>query len=397
MHSKEDPVILRCPSYAFQLMTGLIEVMSDVHLQDVTLVCSDGQFVRSNKLLLAASSPYFRQHLAYHGSEIYLPGITSDVLNILLTFMLQGNVQVNPSILPFVISAATILNIKGFQAACTMIPSFLNGDTRHQDFKPDFDKPSKKRKLDVEGDLLESRSASLFRPWSVSVASAKEIVTNNLKSDGFNTMTSSHCTNNTTSFMVPTMPLSPPISSKPSSLSRYVSSTPVVPNSINSSCGSPNTSIDFAPLLASTMNNKSPTLAYVDYAVGKEASTSPVNITPTSPLGLSNASGHNSDFLTPLSDKHERIRDNTSIHSHVSHLKSTPVSLNQFSTPKSQPDLIPRTPIELIKSDPSSMSKVLCGSFPLFDDSKEDTVVEYRDESDNEGNLVIDIEELNEK
>ena len=399
MHSKEDPVDLRCPSYAFQLMTGILEVMSDVHLQDVTLVCCDGQFIRSNKLLLAASSPYFRQHFAFPGSEIYLPGITSEVLNILLVFILQGNVQVKPSILPFVITAATTLNIRGFQSACSMIPRFLNGDTRQQDFKSDFDKPSKKRKLEVEVNLLESRSASLFRPWSVSSASAKEIGSNKLKSDGFSTMATSHCSNNTTSFMVPTISLSPPISSKPSCLLRNVSSTPVVPNSImnNSSCGSPNTSIDFAPLLASTMKNKAEIMAHADCVVSKEASKRPVDIIPTSPLGLSAALGHNPDSLTSLSDTYERIRDSTSDNGDVSHLKSTLVSVNQFSTPKSHPNLVPRTPIELVKSYPLSVTKVLCGPLPLFDDSKEDTVVEYRDESDNEGNLVIDIEELNEK
>ena len=41
----------------------------------------------------------------------------------------------------------------------------------------------------------------------------------------------------------------------------------------------------------------------------------------------------------------------------------------------------------------SSAAEVLSGSLPLFDDSKDGTVIEYRDESDDEGNLVIDLKE----
>ena len=78
---------------------------------------------------------------------------------------------------------------------------------------------------------------------------------------------------------------------------------------------------------------------------------------------------------------------------------SKPGSQNQFTTPdckKSQPLPEYRTPLELLKADPSSATEVLCGTLPLFDDSKDDTVVEYRDESDNEGNLIIDLEEPSE-
>ena len=85
---QEELASLRCPRYAFQLMNGLIEVLSDLHLQDVTLVCCDGRSVRSNKLLLAACSPYFRQVLAQKDIEVIpLLGITLEVLDVLLVFM----------------------------------------------------------------------------------------------------------------------------------------------------------------------------------------------------------------------------------------------------------------------------------------------------------------------
>ena len=331
-HPKEDLVSLRCPQYAFQLMSGLLEVMGDAHLQDITLVCSDGKFVRSNKLLLSASSPYFRQVLPLQGSQMYLPGITSDVLNLLLIFMLQGDIQVNHSILTFVIQAATTLQIRGFQAACSMVTSFTTREQKHPEHDNKYEgmKPAKKRKLEVEDHISENGSASLFRPWSISVSSSKE--------EGFykpNTLAQLQVKNNTPSFMVPNSPSS---CSKPSSV-----------------CVSPNASLDFAPLLASTMKNIKPTVAHTVPVIGKEVSNIPVNITPTSPTGWSSVLEHTTDFTTPLSGTLEKIKDKTDF----SHIKSPPSSLNQFSTPKSYVSLVPRTPKEIMKADPTSVNEVL--------------------------------------
>ena len=254
-------------------MAGILEVLNDSHLQDITLVCCDGQRIRTNRVLLSASSPYFRQALTRQGSELYLPGITSEILNVLLVFMFNGDIQVSHCLLPHVIHAATTLQIRGFQDACAMIPSFITGTDNYQealDIKQEATQPSKKRKLEANDNILESGSASLFRPWSVTVASSKETVSHIHKPDAFK-------------------PLTPPA---------------------------------------------------------------------------------------------------------VEHDYSIPGSLDEFSTPVSR-KLHPlpsfRTPMELLKSDPSSAAEILCGSRPLFDDSKDDTVVEYRDESDDEGKLVIDL------
>ena len=132
-----------------------------------------------------------------------------------------------------------------------------------------------------------------------------------------------------------------------------------------------------------------------------------MNITPTSPIGWSSTLNNTKDFTMPLSGTLEGITQNAhssekldSTSSPMSRLNSNeysmPISVDEFTTPvssKSHPQLASRTPMELLKSDPSSAVEVLCGSLPLFDDSKDGTVVEYRDESDDEGNLVIDLNE----
>ena len=404
---QEDLVSLRCPRYSFQFMTSLFEVFSDSHLQDMALICCNGPFVRTNKLLLAACSPYFRQVLAIQGSELYLPGITAEVLNVLLVFMISGDVHVSHRLLPYVMHAATTLQIKGFQDACNMIPNILTEEAKHQEvvnIKPEVDQPSKKRKLEIDDNISESGSASLFRPWNVSVASAKNSIPHIVKPNAFNVLAQSSYDNDTTSFTVPLSSMF----AKPS-MSRNVTSTPIVPQSYmnHSSCISPNTSIDFAPLLASTMKNLVPPRSFAVPVSSPQTTNLPVNITPTSPISWSPTFGHTTDISAPLASALERIGGKAhsseklkSKTSPMSRLKSNdyskPGSLDHFTTPvskKSYPIPLSRTPLELVKADPSSAAEVLCGSLPLFDDSKDETVVEYRDESDNEGNLVIDLED----
>ena len=409
---QEELVSLRCPRYTFQLMTGLLEVLCDSHLQDVTLVCCDGRSVRTNKLLLAASSQYFRQVLTLQGSELFLPGITSEVLNILLVFMFRGDVHVSQRLLPYVMHAATTLQIKGFQAACALIPNDLSKESKHKEYtvvSSTHAQPSKKRKLEVDDNILDTHggSASLFRPWNVSAVSIKENLIQVHKPIALNSPILPDDFNTSNSFVVPTQPISPTIFAKPSFNPRYVTSTPNIhPSQIShASCVSPNTSLDFLPPLASTMKNHVPTQSFTSPVCSTQSNKLPVNITPTSPIGLSSALENTKDFSTPLSGTLERILSGTHSTeklmfetSPMSRLNlndySPPISANQFTTPVSKKSYslpVQKTPMELVKANPSSAAEVLCGSLPLFDDSKDDTVVEYRDESDDEGNLVIDL------
>lgn len=400
---QEDLVSLRCPRYAIQLMTGLLEVLCDSHLQDVTLVCCDGRSVRTNKLLLAASSQYFRQVLTLQGSELFLPGITSEVLNILLVFMFRGDVHVSQHLLPHVMHAAATLQIKGFQAACALIPNDLSKESNHKEYtdvSSTYAQPSKKRKLDVGDNILDTHgeSASLFRPWKASSVSMKENLLQVHKPTTLNSPTLAADVSTSNTFVVPTQPSSPTIIAKPMNIH---------PSQIgHASCVSPNTSLDFSPPLASTMRNHIPTQSFTSPVCSTQSNKLSVNITPTSPIGLSSALENTKDFSTPLSGTLERILSAT--HSTENLMCETspmsrlnlndytpPISTNLFTTPVSKQSYslpVQRTPMELVKANPSSAAEVLCGSKPLFDDSKDGTVVEYRDESDDEGNLVIDLE-----
>lgn len=57
----EDVFTLRWNKYQESLSSGLQGLLLDKDLVDVTLVCDGGEFVKAHKVVLAASSTYFRK------------------------------------------------------------------------------------------------------------------------------------------------------------------------------------------------------------------------------------------------------------------------------------------------------------------------------------------------
>ena len=236
---QEDLASLRCPRYAFQLMTGMLKVLSEPYLQDVTLVCSDGRSVMSNKLLLAACSPYFRQDLTMQNNEVYLPGITFEVLNVLLVFMFQGNVDVSSLLLPYVMQAADSLQILGFQDAWSALPHNITGETQRpvDNGMPQVatPQPAKKRKLEVADNVLHedtTSSSCLFRPWNAFAAAVYSKDTDSERPLRlFTPLSPTAPLDTTTSFHIPPLatsllPLDIP---GPTATPRIATSTPNVP------------------------------------------------------------------------------------------------------------------------------------------------------------------------
>ena len=423
---QEDLASLRCPRYAFQLMTGMLEVLSEPYLQDITLVCSDGRSVRSNKLLLAACSPYFRQVLAMQNNEVYLPGITFEVLNVLLVFMFRGNVDVSQLLLPYVMQAANSLQIRGFQEAWSALPQAITGETQCpvDNCKPQVacPQPAKKRKLEIEDHVSDedtTSSSCLFRPWKAFAAgsvSSKETDTDERPPRLFTPLSPTEPLDTTTSFHIPPLatsllPLDIPA---PADTPRIATSTPYV-TAQQPSRVSPNTSIDFSPLLASTMKTPRPCATPV---ASMRGNAHPVDCTPTSPTNWYSALGSTTDFTTPLAGALKKLTSKAftkkctmSTTSLMSRLNSREYNssdtMDQYATPvaclskpgnMASPPPVPQyktqsQPMDPIKASPSSTPEVLTDPLSLFDESKDDTVVEYRDETDDESHLVIALDE----
>ena len=94
------------------------KLREDKVLFDVTLVSDDNVHVEAHKVVLSASSEFFRNVLikAKHNHPmIYLNGIKSSELSNILDYVYNGCVNINQSCLERFIEVATTLNISGLQ------------------------------------------------------------------------------------------------------------------------------------------------------------------------------------------------------------------------------------------------------------------------------------------
>ena len=69
----------------------------DNDFADVTLACEDGEQVEAHKVILAASSPFFKKLLGrnkHHRPVIYMRGMKSDDLVAIVDFLYRGEANV---------------------------------------------------------------------------------------------------------------------------------------------------------------------------------------------------------------------------------------------------------------------------------------------------------------
>jgi kelch-like protein 2/3 len=100
----------------------------------VTVASDDGYKARLHKLILASASPYF-YHLFEEVCEskhpvLILSGVSSDVLEMLISYMYCGFIDVPLEKLSELVSAGKSLRIKVCQIRCFISStefSFLNG------------------------------------------------------------------------------------------------------------------------------------------------------------------------------------------------------------------------------------------------------------------------------
>ena len=101
----------------FELNIGnaLHELKEEKDFTDVTLVCSDSQ-VEAHKVILAASSPFFKRILKKNPHShplIYLKGIKSSDVEAVLNYIYQGEVNVEKANLKTFLEVAEDLEVKG--------------------------------------------------------------------------------------------------------------------------------------------------------------------------------------------------------------------------------------------------------------------------------------------
>ena len=106
---------LKQNNFGANCVSGFQELKNAGEFLDITLACGDDS-IQAHKLVLAASSPFFRKVLNHTSNGypyIYLKGIDFQDLILILHFIYNGEAEIPAENIPRFIEAAQELKIKG--------------------------------------------------------------------------------------------------------------------------------------------------------------------------------------------------------------------------------------------------------------------------------------------
>ena len=111
-----DLVTLSSNRFHQATLSAFTSLLEDVHFNDVTLACKDGQQVKAHKVILASASPFFKTILIQNHHQhplIYLKGVDARDLRGILKFIYSGEVEVEKEEVARFMGTANDLEIDG--------------------------------------------------------------------------------------------------------------------------------------------------------------------------------------------------------------------------------------------------------------------------------------------
>lgn len=108
------------------MSSGMHSLLETEDLVDVTLAV-EGKYLKAHKMVLSVCSPYFRELFQVNPCKhpiVFMKDVSYVALSDLLTFMYQGEVQVNQENLATFIKTAEALQIKGLTGDGVSIMTF---------------------------------------------------------------------------------------------------------------------------------------------------------------------------------------------------------------------------------------------------------------------------------
>merc|ERR1719187_810726 len=115
MEAGLEQYCVRWKGFHSNIVTALEDLKTDEEFVDVTLSC-DGRMLQGHKVILSASSPYFRKILKDNPCRhpvLILNDIQVDILEAIMTYMYHGTVSVPHNKLQVFLKSAEALKIKG--------------------------------------------------------------------------------------------------------------------------------------------------------------------------------------------------------------------------------------------------------------------------------------------
>ena len=92
-----DKFCLKWNDFQSSVSHSFSKLREESHFNDVILVSEDGVQIEAHKVALSASSSFFKRILVSHPHAnplLYLGGITSNYLKLILNYIYQGEVQI---------------------------------------------------------------------------------------------------------------------------------------------------------------------------------------------------------------------------------------------------------------------------------------------------------------
>jgi len=120
MGSHQNPIMIAAANYSIasdEVSENLLKyVTEDTRLQDVTLVCDDGQHIRAHKIVLSARSPLFKEVL--NGERdlnpfIYFCEFQKSEIETLMEFLYRGSTVISEENMRSFFRIAKLLKIDG--------------------------------------------------------------------------------------------------------------------------------------------------------------------------------------------------------------------------------------------------------------------------------------------
>merc|ERR1712142_158346 len=105
---------IQTEAFSSNLVKSLFDLKDSGELYDVTLVGDDGQLIKAHKLVLSASSPFFRNIFKLSSnaqSLFYIRGLSGNILSKIAQFLYTGEVKVEQSCIKTFLDAGKDLKI----------------------------------------------------------------------------------------------------------------------------------------------------------------------------------------------------------------------------------------------------------------------------------------------
>ena len=130
--TNSEKLCLQWNDFKQNISSSFGALRGDVDFTDVTLVCEDGQQIEAHKVILAASSPFFRELLRKNKHPhplVYLRSLKGDDLVAIIDFLYFGEANVFQENLESFLAFAEELKLKGLTNGANDIGSELETKT----------------------------------------------------------------------------------------------------------------------------------------------------------------------------------------------------------------------------------------------------------------------------